>query len=113
MLWLLFKVSNLRRKLYCDQQTVWRHVKKTEKCTEYLCTFSEGDVDLFKDLMSIFKLFYLSIKKKIKITKNEVLNVYVKKQKTNQNKTGYLSEMTKGKETLKLQNITTQEFISL
>lgn len=76
----MFKVSNLRRKLYCDQQTVWRHVKKTEKCTEYLCTFSEEDVDLFKDLMSIFKLFYLSIKKK-KITKNEVLNVYVKKQK--------------------------------
>lgn len=77
----MFKVSNLRRKLYCDQQTVWRHVKKTEKCTEYLCTFSEEDVDLFKDLMSIFKLFYLSIKKKKKkITKNEVLNVYVKKQ---------------------------------
>lgn len=116
MLWLLFKVSNLHRKLYCDQQTVWRHVKKTEKCTEYLCTFSEGDVDLFKDLMSIFKLFYLSIKKKNKNHKEwsaECLRKKTKKQKTNQNKTGYLSEMTKGKETLKLQNITTQEFISL
>lgn len=56
-----------------------QHVKKTEKCTEYLCTFS-GDVG-FKDLMSMFKLFYLSIKKKIKITKNEVLNVYMKKKK--------------------------------
>lgn len=115
MLWLLFKVSNLRRKLYCDQQTVWRHVKKTEKCTEYLCTFSEGDVDLFKDLMSIFKLFYLSIKKNKnhKEWSAECLRKKTKKQKTNQNKTGYLSEMTKGKETLKLQNITTQEFISL
>lgn len=112
MLWLLFKVSNLRRKLYCDQQTVWRHVKKTEKCTEYLCTFSEGDVDLFKDLISIFKLFYLSIKKN-KNHKEWGAECLRKKQKTNQNKTGYLSEMTKGKETLKLQNITTQEFISL
>lgn len=60
----------------------------------------------------MFKLFYLSIKKKIKITKNEVLNVYMKKKTKKTNPTGYLSEMTKGKETLKLQNITTQKNLS-
>lgn len=51
--------------------------------------------------MSIFKLFYLSIKKNKnhKEWSAECLRKKTKKQKTNQNKTGYLSEMTKGKET--------------